>query len=185
MLWQALMTFSELLRDRARRFGRDSYKANNGDTFANSVDFPPALVASLSRTDPKALLFSSSPVPKDLSSISSETKAALISRLTFRVGNKQVLVQSGAVDKLVPYDCSKPFLDFLKHITGPAGWFEGKEGLLIDDRVYEGVGHRFTDGMMDDAVKWIAEVVGRSDRGFKPEWERKGGSTTGSSKSYL
>lgn len=81
-----------------------------------------------------------------------------------------MLVQSGGVDQLVPYACSKPLLDFLKVIAGKNGWFEDGESLIIDDRVYDGVGHRFTDEMMNDAVKWISESVARSNRGRKPVW---------------
>lgn len=158
----------ELLRDRARRYDRASYTTSSGDTFANSEDFPPALVAALSRTDPKALLFSSSPIPPNHASIRSETRSKLKSALASRVSNKRILVQSGGRDKLVPYDCSKPFLGFLKHAM------EEGEQLTVDDRVYEGVGHRFTDEMLDEAVKWIAEVVGRSDRAKGPIWLSEG-----------
>jgi len=46
----------------------------------------------------------------------------------------------------------------------------GSEPLGIDERVYENVGHRFSDGMLDDAIRWIENVVGRSERGMQPVW---------------
>jgi hypothetical protein len=64
-------------------------------------------------------------------------------------------------------------LGFLKHVVKEGDWFAEGEQLSIDDRVYDGVGHRFTDEMLNEAVRWIAEVVGRSDRGTTPVWQSR------------
>lgn len=60
---------------------------------------------------------------------------------------------------MVPYKCSQPFLDFLKGATDrERGWWR-EGGCKLDDRVYEGVGHVFSEGMRRDTVEFVRGVL--------------------------
>lgn len=59
---------------------------------------------------------------------------------------------------MVPYACSKPFLDFLLGATGEGGWWK-EGGVYVEDNVYEGVGHAFSEGMRRDAVRFVGDVL--------------------------
>lgn len=80
----------------------------------------------------------------------------------------------------MPYKCSAPFIDFLEAVNGKmrgggSKWFEDGEGLMVDNRVYKDVGHRFSEEMVRDAVRWIGDVVGRERRGFEAVWLKQRG----------
>merc|ERR1712093_535937 len=62
---------------------------------------------------------------------------------------------------------NKPFLDFLKDATDvEKGWWK-EGGCKVDDRVYEGVGHTFSEGMRRDTIVFV--------RAFLEGEEKKGG----------
>jgi hypothetical protein len=67
---------------------------------------------------------------------------------------KSVLVLAGAEDALVPWAVSRAFVDALD--VGPSG---RKEVAVV-----RGVGHEFTDGMMEEVFRffWEEALVGRS-----------------------
>lgn len=150
------------MADRARLSKLKSYTSSNGSSFLGSPDFPLALIASLSKSDPKALLFGTSDVP----SRPSEPEQILLRKiLNTKIKNKKILVCSGGTDKLVPYHCSKPFLQFLKNAIEPGeGWYRDG-GVYLEDNVYEGVGHQYSDGMVKDTVRFISNILaGREGR---------------------
>lgn len=143
------------MTDRARLSKLSTYTTTQGATFLGSVDFPPALIKALSKYDPKSLLFSTSEI-NSTPDVPSQSQYRSILDRTIR--NKRILVCSGADDKLVPYHCSEPFLQFLKNATGPGGWY--KEGnVYLEDIVYPGVGHAFSDGMLKDTVRFVNEAL--------------------------
>lgn len=158
------------MTDRARLSKLPDYTSSSppGATFLNSPSFPTSLLTTLEKSDPRSILFSSSPIPSPTSSSlpSSSQQSQLKPLLTSRLANKQILVCSGGVDKLVPYACSKPFLDFLKEATDvEKGWWK-EGGCRVDDRVYEGVGHAFSEGMRRDTVVFVRGVLeGEEKRG--------------------
>lgn len=74
-----------------------------------------------------------------------------------RLRGKKVLCLSGALDKLVPYSCSKGFIEALK----AAG------GVDVDDRVFEGAGHECTPAMVQAVAEWVAQVLAGNRLGEK------------------
>jgi hypothetical protein len=144
------------MTDRARLSKLPSY----GISFLGSSSFPPALITSIQKSDPKGLLFSTSEIP---SSPSHSSHTHLKSILDTKIKGKKILVCSGGDDKLVPYHCSEPFLKFLKNAVGKGGWYEGE--VYVEDNVYEGVGHAFSEGMVRDTVRFVGDTLaGASSR---------------------
>ncbi|KAB8295309.1 hypothetical protein EYC80_007212 [Monilinia laxa] len=139
-----------MMSDRARLSKLQTYTSTQGATFPGSKDFPPALLASLRKWDPKGILFGSTEI--DLAPNQALYKPLLDQKLK----GKRILVCSGADDKLVPYRCSEPFTRFLKNAA--AGWYQEGE-LYVEDNVYPGVGHAFSDGMLDDTVRFVNETL--------------------------
>lgn len=79
-----------------------------------------------------------------------------------RVRGKSFLLCSGAEDKLVPYRCSKPFVDWFSQAS--QSWFR-EEGLSlsVSDRVYPGVKHEFSSGMIKDSVQFVVDTVASAE----------------------
>jgi hypothetical protein len=156
------------MRDRARL----SKLPTSGSSFLGSPDFPTALIRACTLYDPKALLFGTNPIPSPSSQTSSlipyqgASSPHIRSLLSSRLSNKQILVCSGGADKLVPYACSEPFLRFLKESTGKGGWWE-EGGVVLEDRVYEGVGHAYSEGMGRDVVRFVCETLEELSQGKK------------------
>ena len=78
-----------------------------------------------------------------------------------KLKGKRILVCSGGADKLVPYHCSEPFLKFLKDATG--GWYKDG-GVYVEDNVYPGVGHAYSEGMVKDTTRFISDTLAGSSR---------------------
>ena len=135
-----------------------------GPSFLGSKDFPPCLLDVVRHSDPAGI------VTRDLrSSISLdddfwareptvEEKEIFHPRLSHSLSGKQLLNMSGADDKLVPYRCSKPFVDWLKDATAPGRWFSSDK-FDFDDRVFPGVGHAFSPEMARDVDRFVVEFL--------------------------
>ncbi|KAK1479903.1 hypothetical protein CCUS01_00457 [Colletotrichum cuscutae] len=139
---------------------------DNGASFLGSRDFPPDLVASCLRHDPKGILFGTGAVPTP-DSLTTEDNAEEQKRLRgvldgLRLHGKKFLVCSGGEDKLVPYAMSAPFLEFLTAATGT--WYRDA-GVEVENKVYEGVGHAFSEGMVEDSVRFLVDAVAGKDAG--------------------
>ncbi|OIW23706.1 hypothetical protein CONLIGDRAFT_674523 [Coniochaeta ligniaria NRRL 30616] len=148
--------FEYLMRDRARLSKLVTYSAGDaGASFAGSRDFPPALVEACKKLDPKGVLFGSSAVPAPGATSEAE-RARLRTVLDERVKGKQFLVCSGGDDKLVPYRCSQPFMDWFKDAART--WY-ADGGVYVEDNVYAGVGHAFSSEMVRDAIRFVVNVV--------------------------
>lgn len=132
-----------------------------GASFLGSRYFPPDLIATCLAHDPKAILFGNKPTPSTTPSSSEQSR--LRSILESRVRGKRLLLCSGAEDALVPYANSKPLASLLKEATGESGWCRDA-GVVIDDRVYDGVGHRFSAAMVEDAVRFLVKSVEKGPR---------------------
>ena len=144
------------MTDRARRSKLDTYDPDdNGASFLGSRHFPRDLVALCRRADPKALLFGTDPVPKT-SELSKGERERIGRALDERVGGKRFLVCSGADDKLVPYRASRQFMKFFEGAVGR--WYKGRE-VVVENTVYEGVGHEFSEGMVKDSVRFIVDAL--------------------------
>lgn len=154
---------ADLLSDRARLSKLSTYSVQDGGaSFLGSRDFPPSLVEACKKADPKAILFGTSAVPNATTASSAPADDAARRILHDRLRGKKFLLCSGADDKLVPYRCAEPFLQWFKQATG--SWFKD-ENISVDDRVYPGVGHAFSVDMIEDAVQFVLDVVGSAGQG--------------------
>ncbi|KAG5944629.1 hypothetical protein E4U59_007052 [Claviceps monticola] len=134
--------------------------------FLGSVYFPSDLVTEIQRVEPKARLFGATAAPPPSPPLSASEQARLRDLLDAKVRGKKILVCSGGDDKLVPYARSAPLLAVLKDAVRPGGWYENG-GFVLEDKVYEGVGHKFSEDMVRDSVKFLVRIVseGPRDRG--------------------
>lgn len=152
--------FPELMRDRARLSKRDSYhgtKTAPGGFWGRSRDFPEALVRQCGKFDPRGIVFGcgTGKLP-EVGAMSAEERERVRAVLDRTVKGKRFLMCSGAADKLVPWRCSEAFTRFF--VDAAEGWYKDG-GLRVDNRLYEGVGHECSDGMVVDAVKFVCEEV--------------------------
>lgn len=145
------------MTDRARLSKLSTYTSTNGATFLGSKDFPPSLITATQKSDPKSLLFGPGPIPH-LAAGDGGSYSHLLQKFESTIKGKRILVCSGADDKLVPYKSSEPFLKFLKEATGKGGWWESG-GVYLEDNVYEGVGHAFSEGMVRDTVRFVSDTL--------------------------
>lgn len=149
------------MSDRARLSKLKTWGAqDNGATFLGSRDFPTSLVEACKKGDPKGLLFGTGPVenrrpasPTRATQQASARQRALYERLE----GKRLMVCTGQVDKLVPPRCSEPFMSWLKQAAEEPPSEEQR--ILIDEKVYEGVGHVFSEEMVKDAVRFLLDCV--------------------------
>ncbi|KAH0835343.1 hypothetical protein AYO21_01562 [Fonsecaea monophora] len=158
--------YTRVMTDRARLSRRKSYTSTDppGRDFLGSTDFPPSLVEAVKKSDPAGLLWSLPGLnwrrdqEKLHTEVTEEERAILLPVMTRCFGNKRLLNLSGGADKLVPYAHSKPFIDWLKAVSGKGGWFEGS-GFVIEDIVFEGVGHDVPPSMVPHMVRFVTETL--------------------------
>jgi hypothetical protein len=141
------------MTDRARLSKLESYTLSNGTDFLGSKDFPKALVSSIQKWDPRGLLFGTSEINPNPSE---KEQARLREILDSKIKGKKVLVCSGGSDKLVPYHCAEPFMRFLKNATG--GWYKDGD-VYVEDNVYPGIGHAYSEGMAKDTSRFVNDVL--------------------------
>ncbi|KAF2435400.1 hypothetical protein EJ08DRAFT_604289 [Tothia fuscella] len=152
--------FTRLMCQRAEKSRLKTW----GSNFIGSPDFPPALVNAIVVSDPAGLLLPFEyKAPRNLQADeilepTSNAKAQHAKVLDVTLKNKNILNLSGGADKLVPYSMSEPFLRFLKRAISPEGWW-GDNGLVLDDRIFEGVGHESTPAMNAAAVSFITDAL--------------------------
>jgi len=145
------------MSDRARLSKLQTYTSSNGANFLGSKDFPSALVASIQKWDPKGLLFG---LENIISDPPAEEQSRLRKILDSKIKGKSVLVCSGGADKLVPYHASAPFIDFLKKAM--KGWYRDGN-VYVEDNVYQGIGHAYSDGMSVDARRFLCDMMEGND----------------------
>lgn len=145
--------FLRLITDRAAKSKLQTWTSSSppGATFLGSEDLPIPMLDAVRKWDPAGLLMSG---PNDELWRHSETQAPRRkeSLLAKRLGGKRILDLAGGEDKLVPVGCSKPFLDWLE-AQAEAGKVE------LVRRVYDGVGHEMSEGMVKEAVAFVADHV--------------------------
>jgi hypothetical protein len=144
---------SGVMSDRARLSKLETYISSNGADFLGSKDFPKALISSIQKWDPRGLLFGTAEINPNPSE---KEQTCLRGILNSKIKGKRVLVCSGGDDKLVPYHCAEPFMNFLKKATG--GWY--KDGnFYVEDNVYLGVGHAYSEGMVKDTTRFVSDIL--------------------------
>ncbi|KAK6354699.1 hypothetical protein TWF696_003838 [Orbilia brochopaga] len=121
------------------RASKSKLQSSREGHFVGSADYPESLDAIVGKTDPAGIIMRNR-TPED--------RVKLIQE---RLGGKKVLALSGGADKLVPYECSKPFLDLLKG--------EGEGFVDFRDVVYDGVGHECTEPMVQELVAFVADFL--------------------------
>ncbi|KAL6874230.1 alpha/beta-hydrolase [Trichoderma longibrachiatum] len=136
-------------------------KLDCGETgFLGSKYFPADTIAAIRKSDPKGILFGTDPVPSLPLPQAEQDRLRKI--FDGRIRGKKLLLCSGAADELVPYKHAQPLIGVLKDAA--EGWYRDG-GLEVDDRVYEGVGHKFSAEMVGDAVEFLVRVFGEGRRG--------------------
>ncbi|KAJ6261456.1 hypothetical protein Dda_4126 [Drechslerella dactyloides] len=131
--------FQAIMTHRAEKSKLKSFQEGR---FIGSVDYPRSLDATANKTDPTGII------------TRGKSPTERVKLIQERLGGKKVLSLSGGADKLVPYECSKPFLDLLKD--------EGQGIVDIRDVVYDGVGHECTETMVQELVAFVADVLATS-----------------------
>jgi hypothetical protein len=121
-------------------------------------------MSSIKRLDPAGLIWSLPGLNwKDgqesfHTQVNESERQILMPAMTKCFANKRILNLSGGADKLVPYTFSKPFVSWLKTVSGKGGFFEGG-GCIVEDIVFEGVGHEVPGGMVTEMVRFVRESL--------------------------
>ena len=162
--------YAALMADRARLSKRESWTGSTplGKDFFGSTDFPQGLVQAVETYDPAGLLLGDvrGRTPEIFErDPSAAERRRLVPLLRGRLQGKRILNLSGQADKLVPYRCGEPFLRWLKRAVRPGGWF-ADGGVVLEDIVFDGVGHEMTLPMVDAAVRFVGEVLTETERGL-------------------
>ncbi|KAL0942821.1 uncharacterized protein CTRU02_200707 [Colletotrichum truncatum] len=148
--------YMALMSDRAQRSKLSTWSADDaGASFLGSKDFPSDLVSACLRNDPKGILFGTGPILAAQSLPESE-RQRLRDILDARVRGKKFLVCSGGDDKLVPYSKAKPLVEFFEEATRT--WY-ADAGVTFENIVYEGVGHAFSEDMIEDSCRFLLAAV--------------------------
>lgn len=147
----------DLMCNRAKRSNLDT----KNEDLLGSKYFPRDLLSTCQSHDPKSILFGANGSAVPSLPLSSSERARLRGIFNARIRGKKVLACSGGDDKLVPYARGEPFLAVVKDAV--EGWYKDGE-VVVDDRVYEGVGHKFSADMVRDAVEFLVRVVAEGPR---------------------
>ncbi|OAR00866.1 hypothetical protein LLEC1_02737 [Akanthomyces lecanii] len=140
-----------LLKNRAQRS-----KLPLDGPFFGGVYFPDELVEKCLQRDPKTFVFGTAETKPLRILPTDESEMKSVFDETIR--GKSLLVCSGQEDELVPYAISQPFLEFLQTSVKENGWY-ASGNVRVDNKVYQGVGHEFSQEMAHDAIDWIMDVV--------------------------
>lgn len=142
---------------RAAKSKLSSWTTTRGKGFFGGPDFPDALVGRVRERDPAAWVLGSDP-GRGTGVYSAEVTGEQAERLGRALEGKKVLCLSGGKDKLVPYECSKPFLEWVKRAVGKGGKC-ADQGIEITDIVDPEAGHVFSPMMRKEALKFVCEIL--------------------------
>jgi pimeloyl-ACP methyl ester carboxylesterase len=168
--------YQALMYDRARLSKRKTWTESQGRDFFGSKDFTFGLVDAVEKVDPAGVfgrVLRGMGVSKrrewegNGSSYSDYEKNQLVPVLRKSFAGKRVMLLSGGVDELVPYKIGEPFLKWLKRVSGldnggkgEGVWDAKSEGLVLEDVVFEGVGHECPAEMVPYMERWVRECMG-------------------------
>ncbi len=155
--------YISLMSDRARLSKLDTWTSSSppGSRFIGSTDFPHGLVEAVQKYDPVGLWMGTSQTHADENCSGTPSdceKEKLISTLEISLQGKRILNLAGGADKLVPYRFTKPFINRLQNATALSGLLR-KGGLVVEDIVYEGIGHEMTSEMVKEVDRFVAESL--------------------------
>lgn len=168
--------FVALMADRARLSKLSSWLQSDdnnnsapGSRFFGSKHFPTALLETVQKNDPAAVLSGQLDTSKKIDFIRTgvythppdddESKERIQSILHRHLGGKRILCLSGATDKLVPYRLFEPFMSWLKMAVAPARSGGGPGDIYLEDLVFENTAHSLTEEMMQEALRFIHDSV--------------------------
>lgn len=155
--------YARLMSDRARLSKLQTWTNSvpPGSQFLGSKDFPKGLVEAIEKWDPAGLLIGELDTvagDDDLHEPSAEEKRRLTPLMKSCLQGKRILNLAGGADRLVPYKCAEPFLTWLKKAIAKDGWFKDS-GVLLEDIVFEGVGHEMSEGMVKEVVRFVGDTL--------------------------
>lgn len=144
-----------------------SWTEGQGRGFFGGPDFPAALVGRVKERDPAAFILGSDPGRREerYTGRATEEQAR---RLKTALGGKKILCLSGGKDKLVPYECSKPFLGWLKRAVAKGGPC-ADAGIEVTDIVDPEAGHVYSPMMRREAIRFVCEVLPGDEGGHRGE----------------
>ena len=155
------------MSDRARLSKLPS--SNNG-TFLGSSDFPPGLIEATNAYDPTGMTLQGIPFPDRDAILAGEPapngNLMLESRLARRIQGKRILNLSGTDDKLVPYRCSKPFIQLLSRYAASSN-SSMELSFHFVDKVFEGVGHAMSMNMAQEVNHFVVETLSQAGTAVK------------------
>ncbi|KAI9782640.1 MAG: hypothetical protein M1816_001754 [Peltula sp. TS41687] len=162
--------FVRLMRHRAAKSKLETWTSSEppGASFLGSTDFPFGLLEAVRKWDPVGFLLKGHEQESTdgrFGPFTSEEIKGLRPFLRQRLGGKRILNLAGAADKLVPYSCSMPFMEFLQDVTSKGTSWLMDEELEVQNHVYDGVGHEMTREMVHEAVKFITARLERDRDG--------------------
>ena len=157
--------YLELMKDRARLSKLSAWTSSKppGSSFIGSEYFPDALVHAVRKYDPTAYYFGvSQQFPEKRED--SEHHQAQAQLLDKTLRGKRILNLAGGADKLVPYEKSKRFMNWLRTATGPQGWYRHGADIVVEDIVYQGVGHEMTSEMLEESVQFLTTSLSKASK---------------------
>lgn len=168
--------YVSLMSDRARLSKRKTWTESDppGATFLGSTDFPDGLVRAVEKYDPAGLLLNEVSARSKENygrEPSEEEKKRLMPLMKSTLQGKRILNLSGKVDKLVPYKCGEPFIKWLENATAPNGWFSDG-GLVLENIVFEGVGHEMSPAMLTEALRFITQTLENCEGTVRGSWSK-------------
>lgn len=158
--------YTRLMSDRARLSKRKTWTESQGRDFIGSTDFPAGLAEAVRKYDPAGLILGTLAEARPHSKtqthhhtdLTQSERDILLPLMSKTLANKRIINLSGGSDKLVPYAQAKPFLDWLKHVSGKGGFFEGS-GLYFEDVIVEGAGHEVPPEMVTHMERFLLQTM--------------------------
>ncbi|MCJ1266188.1 hypothetical protein MMC22_006071 [Lobaria immixta] len=158
--------YTSLMSDRARLSKLDTWTSGipPGSRFLGSKDFPQGLVHAVGKYDPVGLFmgqFSTRTDENYTHPLSDREKRRLILTMNNLLRGKRILNLAGGADKLVPYKLTVPFIRWLQDAVAPGG-LSGDGGTVVEDIVFDGVGHEMSPGMVKEVVRFVVESLDKN-----------------------
>lgn len=154
--------YIRLMSDRARlsKLATWTQSTPPGLAFLSSKDFPRGLLEAVARHDPTGILIGVDSARDDRINRdpTATEKEILMPLMAKSLKGKRILNMAGGADKLVPYSSGEPFLRWLKRAAAPNGWFGGSS-LVLQDIVFDGVGHAMSPGMAKEVDRFVVETL--------------------------
>ena len=154
--------YARLIYDRARLSKRKTWTDSEppGKSFMGSEDFPKGLMDAVRRYDPAGLFLGDSATSgtSEELKVDAEKEGVVRQRMQKTLSGKRLLCLSGGADKLVPYKCAEPFMQWLKSAVTENGIFHDGE-VVLKDLIFDGVGHEMSKEMLAEALGFIMESL--------------------------